>query len=142
MPSRKRSSGPSNSPSRPTPAAGALWAALTPAQQAALVTLRDVIRGVDPAIQEGVKWNAPSFHTVEHFATFQLRHKPGVQVVLHLGAKPRPGAAAQARIADPAGLLEWRGPDRATVTFADASDVAAKRPAFEAVVQQWLTLVA
>jgi len=65
-----------------------------------------------------------------------------VQVVLHLGAKPRPDVAAQARIADPAGLLEWRGPDRATVTFADVDDVAAKRVAFETVLRQWLTLVA
>ena len=57
-------------------------------------------------------------------------------------AKPRPDARAQQRVADPAGLLEWRGPNRATVTFADVADAEAKGPAFVAVLKQWLTFVA
>ncbi|MCU0633770.1 MAG: DUF1801 domain-containing protein [Gemmatimonadaceae bacterium] len=107
----------------------------------ALLALREIIRSADPTIGEAVKWNAPSFHTSEHFATFHLRHHPGVQVVLHLGAKPRPDARARERVADPAGLLVWRGADRATVAFADLADVAVKREAFLAVLRQWIALV-
>ena len=104
-------------------------------------TLRALIRGADPRITESVKWNAPSFATTEHFATFHLRAKAGVQVVLHLGAKPQAGTTLRAGVDDPSGLLEWRGPDRATVTFADRADVAARRDAFVAVLRQWIAFV-
>lgn len=121
--------------------ADALVAALDHPHTPAIQALRAIIRGVDPRITERVKWNAPSFATTEHFATFHLRHRAGVQVVLHLGAKPRPDADVRTAVADPSGLLAWRGPDRATVTFADRADVEAKRAAFEAVLRQWVACV-
>ena len=127
--------------SAPAPDVETFLASLEHPQKPALVALRRLIRDANPAVGESVKWNAPSFHTSEHFATFHLRHRGGVQVVLHFGAKPRRDAAARARVADPAGLLEWRGPDRATVTFADLADVEAKREPFSAVLRQWITLV-
>jgi hypothetical protein len=34
-----------------------------------IVALRRIILGVDSSIREDIKWNAPSFHTTEHFAT-------------------------------------------------------------------------
>jgi hypothetical protein len=107
----------------------------------ALLVLREVIRGVDPAIGEEVKWNAPSFRTSEHFATVQLRYRDGVKLVLHLGARPRSDAVARGRVTDPMGLLEWRGLDRALVTFANLADFEAKRDSFTAIVRQWITLV-
>jgi hypothetical protein len=103
--------------------------------------LRAIIAAVDPAIHEDIKWNAPSFHTSEHFATFNLRHKGGVQLVLHLGAKPRADTSLRAKIADPDGLLHWRGTDRATVTFADLAEVRAKEKALRSVLRQWITFV-
>lgn len=126
----------------PSAEADALLAALAHPSAPAIQALRAVIRGADPGIAEGVKWNAPSFATTEHFATFHLRHAAGVQVVLHLGAKPRPDAPVRAAVADPTGLLAWRGPDRATVTFRDLADVEAKREAFVAVVRQWIAFIA
>lgn len=103
--------------------------------------LRAIVLGADPRIGEAVKWNAPSFHTSEHFATFHLRARDGVQVVLHLGARPRPGAAVRETIADPASLLEWRAPDRATVAFRDLADVEAKRDAFADLVRRWIAFL-
>lgn len=94
-----------------------------------------------PDVREGVKWNAPSFATTDHFATFHLRARAGVQVVLHLGAKPRQDAGLRNGVADPAGLLEWRGPDRATVSFRDLADVDGKAAAFAEVIRQWVTFV-
>lgn len=132
--------------SRPTGEASAgtvdaLLAALEHPMKEEIARVRAVILGADPRITESVKWNAPSFATTEHFATFHLRAKEGVQVVLHLGARPRPSARVRDEIADPAGLLEWRAVDRATVTFRDRIDVEAKKAAFAALIRDWIEFV-
>ena len=119
-------------------AVAALLAGLAHPREPEVLALRAIILGADPRIGESVKWNAPSYHTTEHFATFHLRSKAGVQVVLHLGAKPRPGARVRDAVADPAGLLEWRGADRAIATFSDLADIEAKRATFTAVIRQWI----
>jgi hypothetical protein len=103
-----------------------------------ILALRQVILGADPAIAEGIKWNAPSFRTSEWFATFHLRAKEGVQLILHLGAKKRADPGEVAAIADPEGLLEWLAADRAAVKFRDLADVEARGPAFAALVRQWI----
>jgi hypothetical protein len=103
--------------------------------------IRSIILGADPRIAEGIKWNAPSFHTSEHFATLHLRGKTGVQVVMHFGVKPRSGTTARETIADPTALLDWRGPDRATVTFNDLKDVKRKERAFAEIVRRWITFL-
>lgn len=103
--------------------------------------LRELILGVDATIAEGIKWNAPSFRAGEYFATLHLRQRRGVGVVLHLGAKARALPEGGLAIDDPAGLLSWRGPDRAMVVFADAADIAARGPAFAALLGQWVRYV-
>lgn len=134
---------------RPRPVAGvesptdvdALLAALEHPHLPEIQRLREIILAAGPQVRESVKWNAPSFAAGEHFATFHLRAKNGVQVVLHLGAKPRRDATVRTGVADPDGLLEWRAADRATVTFKDAADVEARADAFAAIVRQWITFV-
>ncbi|HYR09262.1 MAG TPA: DUF1801 domain-containing protein [Longimicrobium sp.] len=103
-----------------------------------ILALRRIILGADPAIAEGIKWNAPSFRTSEWFATFHLRAKAGVQVILHFGAKVRDKSVARAAIADPDALLAWLGEDRASATFRDLPDVEAKQSAFAAVIREWI----
>jgi hypothetical protein len=110
----------------------------------AINRVRQLIRDAVPAASEGVKWNAPSFSTEDHFATFFLggkRRVPGFQVILHLGAKPRPDADLPSRISDPTSLLEWRSADRAIVSFHDESDVVAKETAFREIVRAWASFV-
>jgi hypothetical protein len=102
-----------------------------------VIALRQIILGVDARITEGVKWNAPSFRTSEWFATFQLRAKGGVQIILHLGAKKRPGFEGS-KVADPASLLEWLGPDRASVKFRDLEHIDATRSDFVELLRQWV----
>lgn len=104
----------------------------------AIEALRRMILAVDPQIGESVKWNAPSFHTTEHFATFNLRAKTGVQLVLHLGAKARPEATVRTTVADPQHLLQWKSTDRATVTIRDLADLESKRDALTHIVRQWI----
>lgn len=90
-----------------------------------------------PAVREEVKWNAPSFATREHFATFHLRAKRGFQLVLHRGATAK-APSQRLPIDDPTGLLSWRANDRAIVTFDDAADVARKLKPLTSVVKQWI----
>jgi hypothetical protein len=123
------------------PDVDALLAALDHPRAPEIHALRRLVLGADARIVEGVKWNAPSFRTSEWFATFHLRARDGVQVVLHLGAKVRADATVRARLADPHALLDWRSPDRATVTFRDLVDVEARGAAFADVVRQWIAHV-
>src|SRR5687768_7259956 len=65
--------------------------------------VRRMIREAVPTAGEEIKWNAPSFYTSEHFATLHLRNRNCVQVVLHLGARPRAVGELKAAVADPHG---------------------------------------
>lgn len=104
----------------------------------AVLALRALILGADPRVTEGIKWNAPTFSTTADFATFHLRGKSGIQLVLHFGAVSRPDSSARDRIADPTGMLAWRAPDRAIVTFRGAADVERRKGEFLAVLRQWI----
>lgn len=105
----------------------------------AIHTLRAAVFAADPRIAEGIKWNAPSYHVGgAHFATFHLRSKTSVQLVLHLGAKSRPDATVRDAVDDANGLLEWKSADRATVTVRDARDAAEKAAALTAITRVWV----
>jgi hypothetical protein len=103
--------------------------------------LRQIILAADPRVREEIKWNAPSFATTEHFATFNLRAKDAIQLVLHRGAKVREMTDQRLAIPDPLGLLAWRSPDRALATFSDMADVVAKRDALSEIVRAWIAFV-
>lgn len=122
-------------------AVDAFMAAQPPAQAARLHLLREAILAVDPSIGEGIKWNAPSFRTHEYFATFNLRARQGLMLILHRGAKARPLPDGEVAIDDPDGLLTWLGKDRAQVVFGDGSDMACRLPALQAIVRQWVRAV-
>lgn len=114
-----------------------------PPKKDAIQALREVILGADPSIEEGVKWNSPSFRTGEYFATVNLRVKAPkgregspVAVILHLGAKKKTGTHPE--IDDPKKLLEWLGDDRAMLLFDDAAQVKKHRAAVRAIVTQWV----
>ncbi|WP_441292681.1 DUF1801 domain-containing protein [Sorangium sp. KYC3313] len=115
--------------------------ALDPPRKQDIEAIRQIILGVSPEIREGIKWNAPSFRTTEYFATFNLRGKDGVRLILHMGAKVKDSAMSAEKIADPAGLLEWLAKDRCLVTFSDGKDIQAKRAALEAVLREWIRWV-
>ena len=106
--------------------------------KAEIQLIRSAILGVDPSIDEGIKWNAPSFRTTEYFATTNLREKAGIGVILHLGAKVRDTAPGGVAVRDPEQLLKWLAKDRAMIVFKDMQDFAAKKAAFEGIVRSWL----
>ena len=85
-------------------------------------------------------WNRSArsnLYSASYFATFNLRAKGKVQIILHLGAKKRDNTA-EVTIADPETLLEWLGTDRAAAGFSDLNDIEAKQSAFAQVIRQWI----
>jgi hypothetical protein len=125
-----------------TAAVDQLMAALAHPHKADIEALRLAMRAVDPAIAEGIKWNAPSWRTDrDYFATTHLRGKTGFSLILHLGAKARALPEGSLAIADPSGLLKWLGRDRAQVEFTSSADFAARLPVLQAVIRQWIAHV-
>ncbi len=122
------------------PAVEAFLAELEHPHKPVIETLRKLILGVDPTIQEGIKWNSPSFRTTEYFATLNLR-QDRVWLILHTGAKVKANAMSGIPIADPTGLLEWLAKDRAVVKFADANDLKSKKAALEAILREWVKII-
>lgn len=101
--------------------------------------VRKIIRGVSLAIQEGIKWNSPSFRTTDWFATLNLR-EGRVWLILHTGAKAK-GNDVRQKLKDPAGILKWLAADRALITFEDGKDLTRKRKALALIVKQWVRFV-
>lgn len=102
--------------------------------------VRQIILGLDPSIQEGIKWNSPSFRTTDYFATLNLRAKDckeRVWLILHGGAKAK-GLTLKDKIADPTGLLEWLANDRCLVTFDNHKDVQSKSRALQSIIREWI----
>lgn len=127
--------------SKTTPTVDEFLAALAHPCLPEIDALRRLILSVDPAIQEEVKWNAPSFRTTEHFATMHLRDKTGIRLILHFGAKKTVQAQSGAAVPDPHGLLTWLAKDRATVAIANLEDLDSKRTALTAVLRHWIALL-
>ncbi len=107
--------------------------------KAEMQAIRAIILGASPKITEGIKWNAPSFATTEHFATFNPRTRDAVQVIFHLGAKAQDKSAVGTDVQDPAGLLEWLAKDRASLKLRDMKAIEAQGKALKALVLQWIT---
>lgn len=98
--------------------------------------LRGVVLSASDAVGEEVKWNSPSFHAGEHFATMRLNGKVPLQLILRLGAKK--AALPSGAIQDPNGLLQWLGPDRACIDFPAPGDVGRHTNAVKAILRQWI----
>jgi len=134
---------PASKPPRATktePSADAFMTELDHPLKADIEAVRAIILSVSPEIADGVKWNSLSFRTTEWFATVNLRSTDKVQLVLHLGAKVGKDVAVDA-IADPRGLLEWRGKDRALLTIAPGKAIKSGKGAISAIISSWISFV-
>jgi hypothetical protein len=127
---------------RPSATVAEFLATLDHPLKPVLVDLVAAIRKATPVVRDGIKWNAPSFSTdgQQYFATVNVHTRgktaPSVLLVLHRGARARPGRMT---ISDPTLLLEWLGAERAVVRFATRAEVRAKRAALQAIVREWVT---
>lgn len=106
-------------------------------QKEAIEYLSAAILAADPQITEQVKWNAPSFcYDGVDRVTFQLKSED-IQLIFHRGAKVKDDTASFT-FDDDSGLMDWRSPDRAVVTFKNLADVKANEETFLALVKRWI----
>ena len=141
MASQKRRSPAHDTPADSSKAVDKFMLALRHPLKSTIQAIRTSILGVDPTIAEGIKWNAPSYRTVEYFATTNLREKKGIGIILHLGARPLAAPSGGMVIKDPAKLLQWLARDRAAIVFESLDDFEDKRAAFERIIRQWIVHV-
>jgi hypothetical protein len=123
----------------PAPIEQFLAAVPDPGSAAALRALCEVIVSAEPRLVGEIKWNAPSF-TLEgrDVVTTGVNRDGSIRLVLHRGAAKAAPGAQRPEIDDPAGLLEWRGVDRAISTFPDEAFVRASAQATRDLVRQWV----
>lgn len=114
-----------------------------------LESIRQLIRGVSPTINEGIKWNSPSFRTTDWFATVNVvgggrpprpGDPPALRLVLHAGAKVKASSAEGLKIEDPTGLLQWLAGDRAMVmlTPKNSKEWKDQLAALKKIIKQWI----
>ncbi|MES2696987.1 MAG: DUF1801 domain-containing protein [Verrucomicrobiota bacterium] len=127
-------------PAEDTEEVAAFMAALEHPLKTEIGAIRKIILGASPKIGEGIKWNAPSFRTVEYFATFHLRSTKEVQLVFHLGAKKR-AELPEIKLEAPEGMVRWLAKDRCLVTMGKGKEVEAKAAALRAWVRGWIEYV-
>ena len=96
--------------------------------------VRKAILAADASISEDIKWNAPSFRTVDFFATINLRSRDRVEVILHTGVKKK--QAQPSAIPDPAGIIKWLALDRCAVHVGRGKTL--KLDALTAIIRAWL----
>lgn len=138
MSTSKVKSGSHRKPADTRQAVDDFMAELTHPLKAEIQALRVAIIEADPAISEGIKWNAPSFRVAEYFATIHLRAKTGIGLILHLGAKVRDVPVGGILIDDPDKLLTWVAKDRATIVFEGLGQIEARKSSLQGVLRQWL----
>src|SRR5512139_2421615 len=98
MPPRKSSTPAKSSTGTGSETVDAFLDALDLPSRREMQALRTSVLEVDPRITEGIKWNAPSFHFKEWFATFNVRGKGVLMVVFHRGAKVKDGTGVAAPV--------------------------------------------
>lgn len=101
--------------------------------KAEVQAVRDIIKGVNPAIGEQIKWNAPSyFYKGVDMVTFQLRPVDHVHLVFHYPAVVNIQSE----------LLEGDYPTRRMMYLRGMADIEAKRGELARVIGELVAAVA
>ncbi len=112
---------------------------LSPDVRPRIEALRALVRDALPTAVEDFKWNSASFlYNGLHVVTLNARGPKGtVLLVLHRGTTSKPEPAIV--LADPAGLLKWHSPDRASLAFSSVAEVEQHREGLIPLLQGWAT---
>lgn len=99
--------------------------------------LRSTLLAADPALNERIKWNAPSFGPGdEDRITLMLRDADKVRIIFHRGATAEADAGFQ--FTDPNGLMEWVNNERGLVVFHSLAEAQAAKAALTQLARAWL----
>lgn len=101
--------------------------------------LRKIILAAEPSLEEGIKWNAPSFsYQGQDRLTFNVMNKfARVGLVLHRGAAQKEDKTAKPVI-DGNGLVDWKSNIRGLIIFDDLKDIQAKQTQVTTIIQDWI----
>jgi len=116
--------------------ADAFLATLKHPRKAEIEVLRAIIRQAEPELEEGIKWNAPSYRIDSDDRVTMNLSGGKLRVIFHRGAKAKPDKSF--RFDDPSGLLEWPAPDRGVLTIADAAALKANGKAIGDLIRRWV----
>ena len=92
--------------------------------------IRDIVLGVDPRIEEDIKWGAPTFIYKGNMATFNPRAKKLVNLTFHTGSL----------INDPEGVLEGDAKEARVFRVSGSEELGRKKAGLEMVVMNWIQL--
>jgi hypothetical protein len=90
----------------------------------------EIVLGVDPKMEEDIKWKSPTFIYKGNLASFNPRAKKHANLMFHTGAI----------IDDPDGVLEGDAKHERTFRAHSSEDFASKKAGSEKVVQNWIKL--
>lgn len=104
--------------------------------------LRDLILSTQPALQEHIKWNAPSYVLDgEDRITFNLMNKQVlVKLVFHMGAARKEDKKGTPVMEDASGLIEWNSDIRGVITFTDFKATTSSRVELKKIIHDWLLI--
>ena len=99
--------------------------------KAEIAAIRAIIMQASDKISERVKWDAPSFYFKADLATFDLQSTKFVHLILLF--------PAELPVPDNDRLIEVDHENRREVTFRNLSEVAARKPALQRLVRDFVT---
>ncbi len=115
-------------------------AALAHPKRAEAETLRAIIRRLKaPRLEEGIKWNAPSYSLGGvHYLTFNFGDRKSVRLIFHCDTARKETKGGPPLITDETGLLAFQSDIRALAAFGEMEDVAAAEKMLPGLVKRWI----
>jgi hypothetical protein len=90
--------------------------------------VRELLMAIDERLEEGIKWQAPTFMYKGNMASFNPRSKKHVSLMFHTGAHI-PGNFPH---------LEGEGDTARYMKFADMQEIEARADELAAIVKAWI----
>ena len=101
--------------------------------------LRLCILNDDKDLTENIKWNGPNYCFKNNDRiTMRVHPQNQIQLIFHRGAKILNPPAGRL-IDDNTGLLEWKGNDRAVITFKNLSEIEQNKSNLIRIVKDWIS---
>ena len=102
--------------------------------------VRALIAQAEPALVEGVKWNAPSYAlNGNDIITFNFRNYGSVSLIFHTGPKGKDTKTGQRLFEDTTGLVEWVADKRFVMKVGDGRFLQTHAATIKKLVQTWVT---
>lgn len=100
--------------------------------------LRSLIMDSSFSIKEIIKWNSPNYvFEGKDFLTMKIEPKKVILLVFHRGAKASEPLKRKF-IDDDTHWLEWKGNDRAIMTFGHQKDIEVKATILREIIHKWI----